>query len=187
MKRIIFLWKCHHYGQWQHLSHHVTELLAPHTSHVTIGLLRQTFDRRLNSRSVGAIWHHWTIFCGVPLKNSVMPWNQKQFSIWRLIFVMLLPRNNPIHLKKCTKIKPIEWGTVRPAMAAIWIKYLISNRNNSTLQQKNKKILLKISNRFSFVAFKLLNGLLYIKNSMNSIKMLSYDLVMIFEMVKRFL
>ena len=61
-----------------------------------------------------AIWHHWSNFCGVPLKKSNMPTSQGQFWILRATFVMSLPRYNPIHSKKCIRICSIEWSTVRP-------------------------------------------------------------------------
>ena len=52
---------------------------------------------------------------GAMKEKSAMPINQRQLSIWRPTFVMLL------HSKKCKKIYSIEWGTVRPAGAAVWM------------------------------------------------------------------
>ena len=51
-----------------------------------------------------AIWNSWIIFCGAPLKNSVMPTYHRRFSIRRLTFVRTLPRYDDIHSKKCMKI-----------------------------------------------------------------------------------
>ena len=67
----------------------------------------------------------WTIFCGEPLRISVTltiqrrlrPWNTKS----KLPFMRLKPKQSKMYWK----IRLIEWGTVRPAVAVLSMMYFI--------------------------------------------------------------
>ena len=49
-----------------------------------------------------AIWHRWTIICGVPSKISVTPTSQRPLTLWRTIFVKPLVKYW-IHMYACPK------------------------------------------------------------------------------------
>ena len=62
------------------------------------------------NRQKAAIWDRWTIFCGVPLKKSVMPTNQMLKTIEHLKANIrdAIDEITPYqHSKKCTKIGTI--------------------------------------------------------------------------------
>ena len=119
-------------------------------------LWHQTFNDRLISRigdrKGAAIWNRWikeTFYVNKPEWVEHLKAN---------IFDAIVEMQLSTHLKITT-----EYGTVRPATKAVWMKeYSISNRINSTSQQNNK--FGKISNYFYIFKFKLLNGPLYTFN-----------------------
>ena len=59
------------------------------------------------------IWPCWTIYCGEPLRISVTLSIQRRF----MPFLGLKPKQSKMYWK----IRLIEWGSVRPAMAVIWM------------------------------------------------------------------
>ena len=54
-----------------------------------------------------AIWHRWTIICGVPSKTSVTPTSQRQLTLYRTIFIKPLEKYSCLQSIICLKIEPI--------------------------------------------------------------------------------
>ena len=67
------------------------------------------------------IWLRWTIFCGEPLRISVTLIIQRRLRPWKakskLPFMGLMLKQSKMYWK----IGLIEWGTVRPAVADVWM------------------------------------------------------------------
>ena len=54
-----------------------------------------------------AIWHRWTIICGVPSKISVTPTSHRQLTLYRTIFVKPLVKYSCTQSIMCLQIGPI--------------------------------------------------------------------------------
>ena len=89
----------------------------------------QIISRNSNVNFIGrlgaVIWPGWTIFCGEPLRINVTLTIQRRLRLWntksKLPFMGLKPKQSRMYWK----IGLIEWGTVRPAVAANWMMCFI--------------------------------------------------------------
>ena len=74
-----------------------------------------------------AVWYLWSIICGMSSKISVSPTSQRQFTLWKTIFVKPLVKNS------CLKIL---W----PAEASIWMKLFSIIKRKDVLSNKKRNL-----------------------------------------------
>ena len=179
---LIFLWKWepgNFYSQWRHLSQNDNQSFCTRFSFywcerylVSTGWCNLSHISCQNRYIASNVWwSKWSDVNWPPRICDLTPldyflsgvveeksYPNKQLSIWRPIFLIQLPRYDPLHSKKMHE-NVCYRSTMRLIAAGIWIKlYSVSKRNNYTSQQK--KLILQNFKQFWYYRvfkFKYLN------------------------------